>query len=51
MPRNFVKSNNTPLRGDNLKLLYNGQYKITTLIKQCYKFNYDVIYVARDNNI
>ena len=34
MPRNFVKSNNTPLRGDNLKLLYNGQYKITTLIKQ-----------------
>ena len=34
MHRNLVKSNNIPLRGDNIQLLYNGQYKTTTLIKQ-----------------
>ena len=32
--KNFIKSNNIPLRGDNTKLLYNGQCKSTTLIQQ-----------------
>ena len=29
-----MKSKNIPLKSDNTKLLYNGQYKSTTLIKQ-----------------
>ena len=32
MHRNFVKSNNIPLKGDNTES-YNGQYKCTTLLK------------------
>ena len=31
--RNFVKNNNTLLRGDNTKSLYNGQCK-STILKQ-----------------
>ena len=31
----FFLANPVPLRGDNTKFLYNRQYKITTLIKQC----------------